>query len=130
MKTLVRLLAALTIVLPMLEITRAEAADSDLLETKIKVGLAALVDAIASEDPATANHAKRIKLAGIISGSLPQFAARYKPRIIGAYPSSSDSCTVDSLDGSAHCANSATQSTVNGEVVAIYGNDIALGLGD
>jgi hypothetical protein len=101
-------------------------ADTDLIRTKVKLALAGLSDAIASEDPSTPNHAARMALASSIADNLEQYTQRFLPRVLKTYPGSADLCYVDTLNKEVNCSSTVTQSTVDNQVIAIFYNFLAL----
>jgi hypothetical protein len=107
MRTKSLLLLLLLILLPM---APAAAHDSDLIETKVKLSLARLADAIASEGAVT-NHAARLALANDILNNLDQHTRRFVPRI---------------LTNAVNCMNEATENDVYNQVIALFGNLLLL----
>jgi hypothetical protein len=104
----------------------AAAADTDLLQTKVQLGLAGLADAVASEADTTPDHAARLELANAIAEDLERFTSRFLPRILKAYPTSADVCYADSLTRQVNCANGTTQAEVFNQVVALFSNSLKL----
>jgi hypothetical protein len=118
--------ACLLLLLLLIPVAPAVAADTDLLLSKITYALAGLVDAIASESESTPDHAERLATARTIDANLAQQARRYWTRVAKAYPASQDVCVTDTLTGERNCMNSVTQATIDGQVIALFGNSVKL----
>jgi hypothetical protein len=117
--------ALLLLLLLLLPLAPAVAHDSDLIETKVKLSLARLADAIASEG-AVPNHAARLALAQDLLNNLDQHTRKFVPRILQAYPTSRNVCHADSLTNAVNCSNPATENEVYNQVIALFGNLLLL----